>query len=146
MYLYTCVCRYLSNCPVPVCPHAGGVGLCELVQHLSMWDYICVSRSKQHRLVRKIIYWLVIELHLFKINYLVLKKISSTQNFFWEIIVHWFVPNDLNVICLISSLFHANWWLHDTVIDVYTFILWFHVIHLVIIELTICFYVLLTGW
>lgn len=28
---------------VPVCPHAGGVGLCELVQHLSIFDYICVS-------------------------------------------------------------------------------------------------------
>ena len=28
---------------VPVCPHAGGVGLCELVQHLSMWDYLAVS-------------------------------------------------------------------------------------------------------
>ena len=28
---------------VPVCPHAGGVGLCELVQHLSMFDYIAVS-------------------------------------------------------------------------------------------------------
>ncbi len=30
---------------VPVCPHAGGVGLCELVQHLSMFDYICVGAS-----------------------------------------------------------------------------------------------------
>jgi L-fuconate dehydratase len=28
---------------VPVCPHAGGVGLCELVQHLSMFDFIAVS-------------------------------------------------------------------------------------------------------
>jgi L-fuconate dehydratase len=28
---------------VPVCPHAGGVGLCELVQHLSMFDYLAVS-------------------------------------------------------------------------------------------------------
>ena len=28
---------------VPVCPHAGGVGLCEYVQHLSMFDYIAVS-------------------------------------------------------------------------------------------------------
>lgn len=27
----------------PVCPHAGGVGLCEYVQHLSMIDYICIS-------------------------------------------------------------------------------------------------------
>jgi L-fuconate dehydratase len=30
---------------VPVCPHAGGVGLCEHVQHLSMFDYISVSAS-----------------------------------------------------------------------------------------------------
>ena len=30
---------------VPVCPHAGGVGLCEYVQHLSLIDYICVSAS-----------------------------------------------------------------------------------------------------
>jgi L-fuconate dehydratase len=28
---------------VPVCPHAGGVGLCELVQHLSMFDFLRVS-------------------------------------------------------------------------------------------------------
>ena len=28
---------------VPVCPHAGGVGLCELVQHISIFDYIAVS-------------------------------------------------------------------------------------------------------
>ena len=28
---------------VPVCPHAGGVGLCEYVQHLSIFDYICVG-------------------------------------------------------------------------------------------------------
>ncbi|MBI3830071.1 MAG: L-fuconate dehydratase [Planctomycetes bacterium] len=36
---------------VPVCPHAGGVGLCEYVQHLQMWDYCCVSASTQDRLV-----------------------------------------------------------------------------------------------
>ncbi len=29
---------------LPVCPHAGGVGLCEYVQHLSMIDYLVVSR------------------------------------------------------------------------------------------------------
>jgi L-fuconate dehydratase len=28
---------------VPACPHAGGVGLCETVQHLSMFDYVAVS-------------------------------------------------------------------------------------------------------
>lgn len=36
---------------VPVCPHAGGVGLCEYVQHLSMFDYICVSASREDRVV-----------------------------------------------------------------------------------------------
>lgn len=34
---------------IPVCPHAGGVGLCEHVQHLSMFDYIAVSASLQGR-------------------------------------------------------------------------------------------------
>ena len=36
---------------VPVCPHAGGVGLCEYVQHLAIFDYICVSGSLQDRIV-----------------------------------------------------------------------------------------------
>jgi L-fuconate dehydratase len=36
---------------VPVCPHAGGVGLCELVQHLSVFDYVAVSGSLDHRVV-----------------------------------------------------------------------------------------------
>jgi L-fuconate dehydratase len=34
---------------IPVCPHAGGVGLCEYVQHLSIFDYICVSASLEDR-------------------------------------------------------------------------------------------------
>jgi L-fuconate dehydratase len=34
-----------------VCPHAGGVGLCELVQHLSAFDYICVSGSLDGRMI-----------------------------------------------------------------------------------------------
>jgi L-fuconate dehydratase len=34
---------------VPVCPHAGGVGLCECVQHLSMFDYIAVSGTMENR-------------------------------------------------------------------------------------------------
>ncbi|CAM4532045.1 unnamed protein product [Leuciscus chuanchicus] len=35
---------------VPVCPHAGGVGLCELVQHLILFDYISVSASLSNRM------------------------------------------------------------------------------------------------
>jgi L-fuconate dehydratase len=35
---------------VPVWPHAGGVGLCEYVQHLSIIDYVCVSGSIEDRL------------------------------------------------------------------------------------------------
>ena len=36
---------------IPVCPHAGGVGLCEYVQHLSMIDYICISGSLEDRVI-----------------------------------------------------------------------------------------------
>ncbi len=36
---------------VPVCPHAGGVGLCEYVQHLSIFDYVCVSASLENRVL-----------------------------------------------------------------------------------------------
>ncbi|TXS03416.1 L-fuconate dehydratase [Streptomyces sp. col6] len=36
---------------VPVCPHAGGVGLCELVQHLSMFDYVAVSGTREDRVI-----------------------------------------------------------------------------------------------
>jgi L-fuconate dehydratase len=34
---------------IPVCPHAGGVGLCEYVQHLAIFDYICVGASLEDR-------------------------------------------------------------------------------------------------
>ena len=34
---------------VPVCPHAGGVGLCEYVQHVSIFDYIAVGASLENR-------------------------------------------------------------------------------------------------
>ena len=36
---------------VPVCPHAGGVGLCEYVQHISLFDYVCVSASLENRVL-----------------------------------------------------------------------------------------------
>ncbi|MFF7391878.1 L-fuconate dehydratase [Streptomyces scabiei] len=36
---------------VPVCPHAGGVGLCELVQHLSMFDYLALSGTTENRVI-----------------------------------------------------------------------------------------------
>jgi L-fuconate dehydratase len=36
---------------VPVCPHAGGVGLCELTQHLSIFDYVCAGASLEGRML-----------------------------------------------------------------------------------------------
>jgi L-fuconate dehydratase len=36
---------------VPVCPHAGGVGLCEAVQHLAMYDYVALSGTTQGRMI-----------------------------------------------------------------------------------------------
>lgn len=32
---------------IKICPHAGGVGLCEMVRHLQMWDYVSLSASKE---------------------------------------------------------------------------------------------------
>jgi L-fuconate dehydratase len=40
-----------SKFNIPVCPHAGGVGLCEYVQHLSVFDYLRVSTSLQDRVI-----------------------------------------------------------------------------------------------
>jgi L-fuconate dehydratase len=34
-----------------VCPHAGGVGLCEYVQHLSMIDWLCIAGTKEGRVI-----------------------------------------------------------------------------------------------
>jgi L-fuconate dehydratase len=39
---------------VPVCPHAGGVGLCEMVQHLSMFDYVALSGTTEDRVIEYI--------------------------------------------------------------------------------------------
>jgi L-fuconate dehydratase len=39
---------------VPVCPHAGGVGLPEIMQHLSLFDYICVSASLEDRVLEHV--------------------------------------------------------------------------------------------
>ncbi|XP_068626646.1 mitochondrial enolase superfamily member 1-like [Battus philenor] len=36
---------------VKVCPHAGGVGLCEMVQHLQYWDYASLSGTMEGRLI-----------------------------------------------------------------------------------------------
>jgi len=36
---------------IPVCPHAGGVGLCETVQHMSYFDYVAVSGSQDGRMI-----------------------------------------------------------------------------------------------
>lgn len=37
-----------------VCPHAGGVGLCEMVQHLSMFDFVAVSGSREGRFIEHV--------------------------------------------------------------------------------------------
>ena len=36
---------------IPVCPHAGGLGLCEYVQHISLIDYICIGASVENRAI-----------------------------------------------------------------------------------------------
>jgi len=46
-----CVLLMAAKHKIPVCPHAGGVGLCEYVQHLAYFDYICVSNSLEDRVI-----------------------------------------------------------------------------------------------
>nr|XP_050860591.1 mitochondrial enolase superfamily member 1-like [Vespula vulgaris] len=36
---------------IPVCPHAGGIGLCEMVQHLQMWDFVSLSGTTTDRVI-----------------------------------------------------------------------------------------------
>ena len=36
---------------IPVCPHAGGVGLCNMVPHLQAWDYIALTGTTENRIV-----------------------------------------------------------------------------------------------
>ena len=45
------VCLIAAKYDKPVCPHAGGVGLCEYVQHLSMIDYVRISADLSDRVV-----------------------------------------------------------------------------------------------
>jgi len=40
-----------SKLGIPVCPHAGGVGLCNMVPHLQAWDYVCLSGTTEGRVV-----------------------------------------------------------------------------------------------
>src|SRR6202034_4220680 len=45
------VLLFAAHFGVPVCPHAGGVGLCEYAPHASIFDYIAVSASLEDRWV-----------------------------------------------------------------------------------------------
>jgi L-fuconate dehydratase len=45
------VCLLARKFNIPICPHAGGVGLCEQVQHLSIWDYVGCSASLDGRVL-----------------------------------------------------------------------------------------------
>lgn len=40
-----------SHLNIPVCPHAGGVGLCEYVQHLAIWNFIAISGSFENCMI-----------------------------------------------------------------------------------------------
>ena len=36
---------------VPVCPHGGGIGLCNMIQHYAIWDQICVAAHSETQVV-----------------------------------------------------------------------------------------------
>lgn len=49
--MYTDFFLLFLSVTVKVCPHAGGVGLCEMVQHLQMWDYVALSGTSEGKYV-----------------------------------------------------------------------------------------------
>ena len=48
---------------IPVCPHGGGIGLCNMIQHLSIWDQIAVSGHSENQLVEYIDFLQDVMLH-----------------------------------------------------------------------------------
>jgi len=43
-----------SKYDVPVCPHGGGIGLCNMIRHFAIWDQICVAGHSGNQLVEYI--------------------------------------------------------------------------------------------
>ena len=39
---------------VPICPHGGGIGLCNMIVHYAIWDQIAVSATSEDRIVEYI--------------------------------------------------------------------------------------------
>ena len=39
---------------IPVCPHGGGIGLCNMIRHYAIWDQIAVSATREGRIVEYI--------------------------------------------------------------------------------------------
>lgn len=54
---------FVSIVLVPVWPHSGGLGLCEMVQHLSIFDYICVSPTLENKYVKCLKHFLLSVIH-----------------------------------------------------------------------------------
>lgn len=40
-----------AHCGIPVCPHGGGIGLCNMIRHYAIWDQIAVSCQREERIV-----------------------------------------------------------------------------------------------
>lgn len=97
---------------MPVCPHAGGVGLCELVQHLILFDYISVSASLDNR-------WVDIPARHSKPFNLQLHNIIIS--FGYNCVIIWAVVRCWNKICSFSGC--VNLW--TTSISTSEVLLWF---------------------
>ena len=81
---------------IPVCPHAGGVGLCEYVQHLSAFDFICVSASLQDRVVEFVDHLhehFVYPVHMRRGRYLLPEEAGYSIDIKTESLVEYAFPN-----------------------------------------------------
>ncbi|XP_011343784.1 mitochondrial enolase superfamily member 1 [Ooceraea biroi] len=80
----------------PICPHTGGLGLCEMAQHLQMWDFICLSQSTQNRLIEFIDYkhgYFVNPVHIINGRYMPPTLPGYSTMFKQKVIERWSYPS-----------------------------------------------------
>ena len=54
MEIFDLMTIIVSKFEIPICPHAGGIGLSEYVQHLAIIDYVCISANLSGRVLEYI--------------------------------------------------------------------------------------------
>jgi hypothetical protein len=91
------------TCSVPVCPHAGGVGLCEMVQHLQIFDYICLTGTTDGRMIEftdQQHEHFENPVHIVRAHYIAPKVSLTPNHILGEWITHWMLQTECSAMLL----------------------------------------------